>query len=173
MTSPIVALPTPLYNFIVIFVCIAVIFWGIRAGKRISRTFLLRTSAIEQSLVFIRGLANNLSFFDGANQTHMHSLVHTRQSKPPTQMKMLYIPYTIKGVRVEKFATHMNVLCDLWLAKRCSVVILLGFDAARFKIAFDEQDIQDDSKLLPDFLNVSPSYMKLILCGSSLFFVSP
>jgi hypothetical protein len=132
-----ISIPTEYYDFISIFVCIAVIFWGIRATRRFHRALYVRAASLEQSLVLIRGLGNNLLFFDYANQHHMHSLVHTRQAKPPSQMKTLYVPFAIFNTKLEWRSLYLvGCKADFWLATKSYVFVLWGFKLDAFKKKF-------------------------------------
>lgn len=92
------ALPIQYYNIIYIFITILVLLWFMHAFLRFYRVLALRQSYLTDRLIQIRGLGSYLSYFDSATDTHLHAVVHTRQSKPPVGIPMVYVPVILENV---------------------------------------------------------------------------
>lgn len=132
-----IEIPVQGYNLISIFVCVLLVLWIVRALRRFYRALLLRTAATSRNLILLRGLGNNLTFFEGATQMHMDALVHTRQSKPPTRMQTLYIPFAIKGITARNGEGFFSYEVDIWLASKSTILFLWNFRPGAFKGKFD------------------------------------
>lgn len=137
-------LPAPMANTTMIFVCILLILWFLKAFRRLARAILLRRSLIFGNVAQVRGLTSYLSYFDGATRAHLNSVVQTRQSKPAVPLEMLYIACSFDSVQLVPSSTPDIAL----LSVKINVVVpgklflLSNFDADRFKACVHQQCVE-------------------------------
>lgn len=147
-----------LYNLLVIFVCTVLLLWIIRASKRLYRVFRVRAAILTGRLVHIWAISSSLPYFEGAIQPHIDTIVHTRQSYPPTNVKCLYVPFFVEEISVNNkdnnaveflVSITTTVPCRLWIAQNVSLYLL-----QKSFIAFKNADniffstyINDDSNI--------------------------
>jgi hypothetical protein len=91
---------------------------------------------MQDSLVQIQGLGSYLSYFDGATSAHLHSIVHTRQTKPPVEMPMVFVPCSLLKATV--YADHPE-RSTLEIQFNATVpgklIFMLNFHLGRFRAA--------------------------------------
>lgn len=110
--------PYEFSNIIMILVCILTLLWLLKASLKFYRTLRIRqadektllrfTSSIVKNnsfepraaflterIVEIRGISSYLSYFEGATSSHVNSIVHTRQSKAPVSVSVVYNPFIV------------------------------------------------------------------------------
>jgi hypothetical protein len=122
-----------LYNLFVIFICTILSLWIIRASKRLYRVLRVRAAILTGRLVHIWAISSSLPYFEGAIQSHIDAIVHTRQSYPPTNVKCLYIPFFVEEISINnndnnilEFSVSITttVPCRLWIVQNISLYLL-------------------------------------------------
>jgi hypothetical protein len=132
-----IGLPAEGYNTIYIFICFLVFFWLFKAARRYYRVIQLRSAVLSDSLVQIQGLASYLSYFDGAINTHLHAIVHTRQTKPPVEMSMVLVPCSLLKavIRLEAPGDRSTLELQFNAAVPGKLVSMLNFNMMKFRSA--------------------------------------
>lgn len=134
MSDMIVAYPHQLYNTLMIVVGAMVIIWGFRVVKRVYRMLRTRAAFLTERVINIRGMGSYLSYFEGASNTHLNSVVHTRQSKPPVTMGFAYFPCTFRSSSLHPKGSGMfELTVDMDVAVDSDVFLLSAFNSANFK----------------------------------------
>ena len=91
------ALPYQFDNVLLIFVYGIFLFWFLKAYNRLYLTIRVRMcTVLSNRLVTLEGLGSYLTYFSGATEAHATSIIHTRQSKPPVQVRCIYVPFDLK-----------------------------------------------------------------------------
>lgn len=128
-------LPAPMANTTMIFVCIFLIFWFLKAFRRLARTVLLRRSLIFGNVVQIQGLASYLSFFEEATRAHLNSIVQTRQSKPAVPMSIVYVSCLFEAIQLFPTANPDIVVLSIKMKATMpgKLYLLTNFDPTAFK----------------------------------------
>jgi hypothetical protein len=118
-----------------IFVCILLILWFLKAMRRLARTILLRRSLIFGNVVQIQGLASYLAYFDGATRAHLNSIVETRQSKPAVPMEIMYISCLFESIQLFPTANPeiVQITVKLTVTIPGKLYLLNNFNPATFK----------------------------------------
>jgi hypothetical protein len=104
--SMVVVLHTQLHyatvNSLLIIVCMLLIVWCFKAIKRFSRSLTVRHHMIRghNDVIEIPGLGSFLSYFEDVSRMHIHSLVHTRQTKPAILMSSVFVPVSLNRVQL-------------------------------------------------------------------------
>ena len=136
-----VLIPVPYYNFLIVFMSVFILLWFFRSIYRFLRVLTIRKAAINDSLVLIKDIGYNLISFENGSQTHMNALLHTRPTKPPTQMQILYLPIVISSTDIIPNKHNPNsseVNLKIWLASKSFVMIFSKFKLLHFKRKFDD-----------------------------------
>lgn len=128
-------LPAPMSNTTMIFVCIFLLFWFLKAFRRFARMVLLRRSLLFGNAVQIQGLSSYLAYFDGATRSHLNSIVETRQSKPAVPMDLLYISCSFDSIQLLPSANPDIVLLSIKMKVTMpgKMYLLSNFDSEMFK----------------------------------------
>lgn len=87
-------------NTLMILVCIFVLLWFVKSMRRLYHAVNLRYYLMYDNVIEIAGLGSYLSYFDDASRAHLHAIVHTRQTKPPVQMDIAYVPLSLQHVHL-------------------------------------------------------------------------
>eukprot|EP01038_Epipyxis_sp_PR26KG_P012758 gene12758-17104_t len=102
----------------------------------------IRGAYLSDRLVRIQGLGFALSFFDGATQSHLNSIVHTRQSKPPIIIPTLLIPFSISNSVATPAILHASaspssyrLSFSIQTMAPLKLVLLFNFNLPSFKKA--------------------------------------
>lgn len=126
-----VVIPYQFYNLLYAIITILCLLWGMVAAKRVFRMLQVRTAALSDRIIHIRGLGSYLTYFDGATRSHMDAVVHTRQSMPPITMKQLAIPalsHTISLVNdFHNAELHFHTACP------AKVILVFEFNSGNFQ----------------------------------------
>ncbi len=131
-----ISIPIPYFNLLTIITSTCILLWGMRAMKRLARLVAVRTAALNDSLVMIRGFGHNLINFEGAPHSHMSALIHTRPAKPPQQMNILYLPYLVKSMDLVLIHDEFRLETNLWVATKTFIIVLSNFKPINFKEKF-------------------------------------
>lgn len=133
-------------NTTMIFVCILLVLWFLKAFRRLARTILLRRSLIFGNVAQVRGLSSYLSYFDGATRAHLNSVVQTRQSKPAVPLEMLYIACSFDSVQLVPSSSPDIALLSVKINAVVpgKLFLLSNFDADRFKACVHQQCVEAD-----------------------------
>ena len=130
-----VRMPWQMYNTLSILVAALLLLWVTHALRRARKMWNLRAAVLSSRLVQVRGLGSYLEYFAGATPAHVDHMVHTRQVEPPTQVRSLYIPFSLQSVKVERLGKQnalqfeLDFSCDV----PCRVVVLTHFRTDVFK----------------------------------------
>lgn len=129
------AMAAPLSNTVMVFVCVLLLSWFLKASRRFARTILLRRSLIHGNIVQIQGLASFLSYFDGATRSHINSVVQTRQAKPAIPMDMLFVPCLFHVVQMTPTSTPdiFSLTIKIHVTMPGSLYMMSNFDINKFK----------------------------------------
>jgi hypothetical protein len=131
-----VALPSEAYDTVYIVICFLVFFWLFKAVKRFYRTFVLRRAVIQDSLIQIHGLGSYLAYFDGATNSHLHAIVHTRQTKPPVDMPMIFVPCSLLKTTIFAENSERSMLEIQFNATVPGrLILMLNFHLTKFRSA--------------------------------------
>ena len=69
-----------------------------------------RAAFLSGRIVEIRGLSSYLTYFEGAITSHVNSIVHTRQSKAPVPVPIVYNPFIITQSTASLSASSLSIL---------------------------------------------------------------
>jgi hypothetical protein len=130
-----VAIPYQFYNLILTFVIILTLLWGLVAVRRFYRMLRVRSAVLSDRVIQIRGLGSYLTYFDGANRTHLDALVHTRQSMPPVAMDSIRVNATVNSLHLVKGPTAEQYEISLRVTAACrsKVVVMFDYKAENFQ----------------------------------------
>ena len=132
--APFISLPVPYFNFLSVVVSTALLLWFARAVKRLVRIINVRYAILNDSLVMIRGIGHLLINFEGASQTHINAIIHTRPAKPPSSMNIMYLPYLIKSTELTILQrNNPSLYVKLWCASKSYIMVLSSFKLNFFK----------------------------------------
>jgi hypothetical protein len=156
-----IRLPSAYYNVLFLIISTCVILWSFRAIKRIMRLARVRAAVLSGRLVHIRALGSALANFDGATQSHIDSIVHTRQAYPPAIVNCIYNPFSITDLL---YSSHDDQYIYFQLNITATIPgrvhILPKFSAKLFKenyISFGNYDKTRKSSMFSSPSPTSPS----------------
>lgn len=136
-----VRLSVPEFNLYILSVCILLILWLMRSMKRLYRVLRVRAGILTGRIVHIRALGSSLSYFDGATQSHIDALVHTRQACPPLKISSLHVPFLIQSINISKVSKEsVDFEVSIWVSCKCKVWIGGNFIKHEFKRAFTNRN---------------------------------
>lgn len=142
-----VVLPYQFNNLILILVCGLVLLWALKVLKNLHLMIQVRNALLlADRMVQIEGMGSYLSYFEGVTETHANSLIHTRQSKPPVNIKSMYVPCILnqstagpssKAITISKSNMSgrplVEMSIDISVTTTCTAYILFGFKPEDFK----------------------------------------
>jgi len=130
-----IVLPYQFHNLLMVFVSILTLLWSFKALKRFYLALRVRAAILTDRIVYIRGLGNNLTNFEGATQAHFNAVVHTRQTLPPTQMKSLRVQGIVNDFSIitsSKNRTY-QLQINTTISQRCLVLVILDMNIINFQ----------------------------------------
>lgn len=130
-----IVLPYQFHNLLMVFVTILTLLWSFKALKRFYLALRVRAAILTDRIVYIRGLGNNLTNFEGATQAHFNAVVHTRQTLPPTQMKSLRVQGVVNDFSIitsSKNRTY-QLQINTTISQRCLVLVILDMNISNFQ----------------------------------------
>jgi hypothetical protein len=143
------ALPWQTSNTIMIFICILILLWLFRAMKRFQIALHLRRAVLNHGVIPIQGLSSYLSYFDGATGNHFHSIVHTRQPKPPTKMNVLYVPYTLQKAKMTtNLRDKITYEFQLFTTIPGKLLFLINYNTGKLRQTIDVRKQEQQSNML-------------------------
>lgn len=154
--------PVPYFNFMAIIVSTAVLLWFARALKRFARIIAVRSAAIDDSIVHVRGVGHTLIVFEGAPRRHLEAIIHTRPTMPPSQMNVLYHPYIIRNAEIKAMVNREGYYVDLhiWVASQTLVLVLSNIKVNLFKETF--KSARDTAQLVMNTIKRNPEDSRYI-----------
>ena len=133
-----VAYPSAYYNTILIIVCILLLLLFLRAFKKIYLIAKLRISVLTNRVIHIPGLSSYLYYFDSSTNSHLNAIIHTRQSKPPQEVRKIYTTNTWKACKVVKSDKGYNIQLKFSSRTQGSLLFIPGVHSAKFKTKIEE-----------------------------------
>lgn len=136
-------MPAEEYNVLIVFSSIFLIFWGLCSSFNLYIALKCRASSLSDRLVNIRGLSETLHYFEQATRAHVSSLIQTRQSEPPTKVKLVYVPFVLQGCNIfsADAAKSIGVELSIWSAIKCRVYLLQNMLSSHVE---NKYNINDD-----------------------------
>jgi hypothetical protein len=140
-------LPDQFNNVILILVCGLVLLWAIKAIRDFYTMIQIRNAfLLTDRMVMIEGMGSYLSYFEGCTEAHANALVSTRQTKPPVDIRSMYVPCVLNQATAGsvlkpsagpirlvggKSLIAMNI--DISVTVPATAYVLFGFRPAEFK----------------------------------------
>eukprot|EP01035_Chromulina_nebulosa_P033160 gene33160-44384_t len=103
-------LPYQFSNLIMILVCVLTLLWFLKSAVKFYRALRIRAAFLSGRIVEIRGLSSYLTYFEGAIASHVNSIVHTRQSKAPVPVPIVYNPFIVTQSTASLSASSVSIL---------------------------------------------------------------
>lgn len=119
-------------NILTLFACFIFLLWGWRCINRFNRAIALYAAHLTKKLAEIKGLGDNIEYFDHATLAHQTSIKHNRNTSPAVVVKTLYVPYVIHSVSAVP-DDGGSIEISLWSAAPCRVFILQDVNIAALK----------------------------------------
>lgn len=126
--------PSEFYNTIMILVTIFTVLWGIKAVKRLYFMLRVRSAALTDRIIHIRGLGSYLTYFEGAYQAHLNAIVHTRQTKPAVDTNVVHVPFAVNHAQLKRsFQQNYEFQLNVSTPISSKMVLFFNFKSNNFK----------------------------------------
>lgn len=151
-----IRIPWQLYNTLSIFIAALLLLWLIHAIRRFYKVLNLRIAVLSARLVQVRGLGSYLEYFSSATASHVNHMIHTRQVEPPTQVRSLYIPFSLHSVKIQRSFKGVIFELDLWCGVPCRILILsrLSLDVLKRRAAMNSFEMSNSESNERDNKNI-------------------
>lgn len=92
-------------------------------------------------LFFCRALGTFVHYFEGATQSHINAVIHTRQAYPPTKVSHLHIPFIVNGISVlqrRENDPYIDIEFEINISCKCRLFLIEDFNTNKFKISYNK-----------------------------------
>ena len=80
-----------------------------------------------------------MHYFEGANQSHINAVIHTRQAYPPSKVSHLHIPFIVNGISVVSSIENsqfIEIELELNISCKCRLFLVEEFKMSKFKTSY-------------------------------------